>query len=196
MLWIIASQPVRVELVEPWWKDVGLPAFAATLSVLSIGLTLVLRWWDGARLRVETIDSTAVRIANVGRRDPIKVQDVFLAQRQTPPRPWAKTSGGAAPLSGHGVELPLLLEPGDEVTFRTAPPWWERPELQHGLVEDRDTGNDVRGALVPSTGSSGGSGGLMCGTRLLTARAARIPQCEGAGGPGLWSVRRRERRPF
>lgn len=144
--WIMTGETVRVELVESWTQQV-LPLAALVLSVFSIGLTLVIRWRDGARVRVETVDRSAVRVANVGRRDAARILEVYMAVRLTPRYPWSRTSRGAAQLEGHGRELPVTLEAGDEVTFRVGLPPWERPELQNGMVEDRDTGEDVRGGV-------------------------------------------------
>ncbi|MFP3470662.1 hypothetical protein R0J90_11530, partial [Micrococcus sp. SIMBA_144] len=75
------------------------------------------------------MDRSAVRVANVGRRDAARILEVYIAVRLTPRYPWSRTSRGAAQLEGQGRELPVTLEAGEEVAFRVGLPPWERPEL-------------------------------------------------------------------
>ncbi|MCV7738807.1 hypothetical protein M3G09_004915 [Micrococcus luteus] len=121
MFWIIASETVRVELVEPWWKDVLLPVIAVVLSLASIGLTLILRWRDGVRLKIEFDQHGSVIIRNVGRHGEAVVHGVQVLARRGGFRRGAPLVWSFTEDTWDAVEYPVTVAPGHEVTILHLP---------------------------------------------------------------------------
>lgn len=141
--WILGAEPVQVELVQPWWQDVLLPILALVVSLGSVLLTLVLRWWDGVRLVIETDrDGQGVLVRNVGRSSTAMIHQVFMAQRRTPGH--GPRAGGEAPLRTPGVTLPVKLGPGEEQHFRSAPAKDPGQYNVTDFIKDRQVRGGVR----------------------------------------------------
>lgn len=123
----IPLETVQVELVSSWWSQV-LPVAALLISLFSVALTLVFRYFDRLNLRV-TAEWVPVR-ASMAQLQPFTGQDVVLVEvtnrsrtattevsRLTLRTNEKRALGSSIRAHRDDVELPVTLGPGQTASL-------------------------------------------------------------------------------